>query len=38
MADLLPMIELVAENDELSVADCARIIKAVSDSILRQTK
>ncbi|MBL8600479.1 MAG: hypothetical protein JNK72_01000 [Myxococcales bacterium] len=38
MGDLAPMIELVAENDELSVADCARIIKALSESIVRQTK
>ena len=36
VGDLVPMLELVAKCDELSVAQCARIINALSASILRQ--
>lgn len=36
MSSLVPMIEFVAEHDELSVRECATIIKALAASIARQ--
>jgi hypothetical protein len=36
VGDLVPMLELVAKYDELSVAQCASIIGTLSASILRQ--
>jgi hypothetical protein len=37
VGDLVPMIELVAKCDDLSIDQCARIINALSASLLRQT-
>jgi len=36
MRDLVPILDFVARHDELSVAECAAIIGALSASILRQ--
>lgn len=36
MRDLERIIEFVAQHDELSVTECAKIINALSASILRQ--
>lgn len=37
MGDLVPMLSLVAQCDELSIGQCATIIKALSESIARQS-
>jgi hypothetical protein len=37
MDDLVPMLEFAAQHDELSVAQCARTIAALSMSIQRRT-
>lgn len=37
MGDLVPMLTLVAQCDELSIGQCAAIIKALSESIARQS-
>jgi hypothetical protein len=37
IGDLVPMLELVADHDELSVGQCARIIEVLSTSIRRRS-
>jgi hypothetical protein len=37
MGDLVPMLEFVAEHDELSLPHCAAIMKALAESIMRQS-
>ncbi|AUX46996.1 uncharacterized protein SOCE26_085070 [Sorangium cellulosum] len=34
--DLVPLIEFLAKHDELSIEQCAKVINALSVSILRQ--
>lgn len=36
LRDLVPMLRLVGEHDELSVAQCAEIVAALAASVLRR--
>jgi hypothetical protein len=36
MHDLVPILQFIAQHDELSIAECAEIVSALSASIRRQ--